>query len=297
MTAPTTSSSAPSLRTLTLGHSPDPDDAFMFWALANDRIDTGGLAFEHVLQDIQTLNERATRGELDITAISIHAYADPRIHTRYAVLSSGASMGDNYGPMIVTRDAVAPERLHEVEIAVPGLLTSAFLALRLWFAERGIRSFRHRVVPFDAIMEEVVAGTAEAGLLIHEGQLVYEKAGLLSPLNLGKWWFERTGGLPLPLGCNAVRKELGAPLMRQLARVLRESIRVSLASREEALRHALRWARGMDVPLADEFVGMYVNDLTLDYGDRGREAIRRFLGDAHAAGLIAAPVAVEFVTP
>jgi 1,4-dihydroxy-6-naphthoate synthase len=167
----------------------------------------------------------------------------------------------------------------------------------MWFAERGVREFRHRVVPFDQIMEAVIAGDADAGLLIHEGQLLYEKAGLKSPVNLGEWWHARTGGLPLPLGCNAVRKELGDAMMRKLARVLRESIRVSLEHRDEALRHSLQWARGMEVPLADEFVGMYVNDLTLDYGERGREAIRRFLADAHSLGLIPEPVAMEFISP
>jgi 1,4-dihydroxy-6-naphthoate synthase len=281
------------LRTLTLGHSPDPDDAFMFYALAKDKIDTGGLAFEHILQDIQKLNERATRGELDITAISVHAYAF--VADKYAVLPHGASMGDNYGPMIVAREAIDPADLAKREIAVPGEMTSAFLALRLWYALRGVREFRYRVVPFDQIMGAVERGEVDGGLLIHEGQLTFEAAGMTSIVNLGEWWYERTAGLPLPLGCNAIRRDLGRDLIAKTARLLRQSIQYSLDHRAPALEYALNWARDMEVHLADEFVGMYVNDLTLDYGDRGREAIRRFLDESFEQGLLPHRVAMEFV--
>jgi 1,4-dihydroxy-6-naphthoate synthase len=280
-------------RTLTLGHSPDPDDAFMFWALAAGKIDTGELEFEHILQDIQTLNERAQRGELDITAISVHAYA--YVLDKYAVLPSGASMGDGYGPMIVARERIELPDLATTEIAVPGEMTSAFLALRLWHAIAGVKEFPYRVVPFDQIMDVVKSGEVPCGLLIHEGQLTFEKEGLVSLINFGEWWHERTKGLPLPLGCNAIRKDMGPEMMSRVSRLLTASIKAGLEHRQEALQYALKWARGMETRLADEFVGMYVNDLTLDYGDRGRAGIRRFLQEAHQHGLLPEPVEMEFV--
>jgi 1,4-dihydroxy-6-naphthoate synthase len=265
----------------------------MFYGLAREKFDTGELRFEHVLQDIQTLNERATRGELDITAISVHACA--YVLDKYAVLSSGASMGDNYGPMIVACEAFEPRALAGKLIAVPGTMTSAFLTLRLWFALEGLGQPRFVVVPFDEIIAEVAAGRADAGLIIHEGQLTYEQAGLKSIINFGEWWFARTGGLPLPLGCNAIRRDLGHDLMRRVSGILLQSIRYSLDHRAEALEYALAWARDMERGLADRFVGMYVNELTLDYGERGREAIRRFLNEAHAHGLIPVEPHIEFV--
>lgn len=273
---------------LTLGHSPDPDDAFMHYALARGKIDTGPYRFEHVLQDIQTLNERATRGELDITAISVHAYA--YVADKYALLPSGASMGDRYGPMVVAREPLSPDDLRGRRIAVPGLMTSAYLELRL-----AIGDFEPAVVPFDRILEEVAAGAFDAGLIIHEGQLTYRNQGLHSCLELGTWWDELTGGLPLPLGANTIHKRHGER-MPEIARILEASIRYGLDHRAEALDYALGWARDMEVALADEFVGMYVNHWTLDYGDRGRAAIRELLDRAHRAGLIPQVHGLEFVT-
>ena len=272
---------------LTLGHSPDPDDAFMHYALAKEKIDTGPYRFEHILQDIQTLNERATRGELDITAISVHAYA--YVSDRYALLPSGASMGDRYGPMVVAREPYDPADLPGKTIAVPGLMTSAYLELRLAIGE-----FDARVVPFDQIIPRVAAGEFDAGLIIHEGQLTYRDAGLHSCLELGAWWDELTGGLPLPLGANTIHKRHGER-MPEIARILEESIRYGLEHREEALAYALQWARDMETDLADRFVGMYVNHWTLDYGEKGRAAIRELLERAHAAGLIPAVPGLEFV--
>lgn len=277
------------VRTLTLGHSPDPDDAFMFYALAEDKIPTGGLRFEHILQDIQTLNERALREELDISAISIHAYT--RVLDKYALLPCGASMGDNYGPMIVANEPFDPAELKRKRIAVPGRMTSAYLAMKIYM--RG--DFDHVVIPFDEIMDAVRDGRADCGLLIHEGQLTYEREGFANIVNLGEWWFERTGGLPLPLGANVVRKSLGADRLRRLNRILKASIRYGLEHREEAVRHSLQWGRGMSHEMADEFVGMYVNELTLDFGERGRAGVERFLAEAHELGFIPEPVALEFV--
>lgn len=279
------------VRTLTLGHSPDPDDAFMFYALAEDKIPTGGLRFEHILQDIQTLNERALRGELDISAISIHAYS--RVLDKYALLPCGASMGDNYGPMVVSLAPFDPAELATKLIAVPGEMTSAFLALKLYL---GTADFRWKVVPFDQIMDAVKAGEADCGLLIHEGQLTYEAEGFHSIVNLGEWWFERTGGLPLPLGANVVRKDLGPEMLTRLNAILKQSIEYGLEHRREAVRHSMRWARGMGEDLADEFVGMYVNELTLDFGERGRRGVELFLREAHEKGFIAEPVELEFVS-
>ncbi len=277
---------------LTLGHSPDPDDAFMFHALATYAVDTEGLRFEHILQDIQTLNERATREELDISAISIHAYA--HVLDKYALLPCGASMGDNYGPMIVAREPFPAADLPQKRIAVPGLMTSAFLALKLFL---GTDQFDYTVVPFDRIMDEVKAGRADGGLLIHEGQLTYEAEGLHSIVTLGEWWYERTDGLPLPLGANVVRKALGPEMLRRINRVLRRSIEHALQpeNRRAAVQHSMQWARGMGEDLADEFVGMYVNELTLDFGDRGRAGVERFLREAHENGFLPEPVDLEFV--
>lgn len=275
-------------RLITVGHSPDPDDAFMFYALAHDKLDTGHLRFRHELQDIETLNRRALRGELDVTAVSIHAYA--HLLDKYALLPSGCSMGDRYGPLVVARRPLTPDDLPAVRIAVPGTLTTAFLALRLLLP----RGFRHDVVPFDQILAAVAAGTHDAGLIIHEGQLTFANQGLHLVADLGVWWQERTG-LPLPLGGNAVRRDLGPDTIRQVSRLLKESIRYALDHRDDALAYALRYARDMDRGLADRFVGMYVNDWTLDYGPRGREAVRRLLQEGHKAGVIPNPVEVEFV--
>ena len=272
---------------LTLGHSPDPDDAFMHYALAKDRIETGPYRFEHILQDIQTLNERATRGELDITAISVHAYA--YVADKYALLPSGASMGDRYGPMVVAPKPYAREELRNLRIAVPGLMTSAYLELRL-----AIGAFEAQVVPFDEIIQRVVAGEFDAGLIIHEGQLTYADAGLHSCLELGEWWDDLSGGLPLPLGANTIHKRHGKA-MPDIARILEHSIRYGLEHREEALAYALGWARDMEVDLADEFVGMYVNHWTLDYGEKGRAAIRLLLDMAYQADLIPEVKDLEFV--
>ena len=276
-----------------VGHSPDPDDAFMFHALANDRIPTGNLRFEHQLQDIETLNRRALKGELEVTAVSIHAYSF--LLDRYALLPTGCSMGDKYGPMIVTRKPMKVEALPAVTIAVPGTLTTAFLTLKLLFESIGAADkLKYEVVPFDEIIPALAAGKYEAGLIIHEGQLTFQNQGLHLAVDLGVWWQDRTG-LPLPLGGNVVRKDLGAATMTEVSRLIRASIRYGLDHRREALAYALQYAREMDVELADKFVGMYVNDWTLDYGDRGRAAIRKLLDEAHRAGIIPAPVAVEFV--
>jgi len=275
-------------RLINVGHSPDPDDAFMFYALAHDKLDTGDLQFHHELQDIETLNRRALRGELEVTAVSIHAFA--HLTDKYALLPSGCSMGDRYGPMVVSRRPLSIGELANVRIAVPGTLTTAFLALRLLLPQ----GFAYEVVPFDKILDAVASGRFDAGLIIHEGQLTFQNQGLRLVVDLGVWWQEQTG-LPLPLGGNVVRRDLGDETMRQISRLLKESIRYALAHRDEALSYALRYARNMTRELADQFVGMYVNDWTLDYGPRGREAVRRLLDEGHRAGVIASPVAVEFV--
>ncbi len=273
---------------ITVGHSPDPDDAFMFYALAHDKIDTGDYAFRHELQDIETLNRRALRGELEVTAISIHAYA--QLLDKYALLPSGCSMGDKYGPMVVARRPMSIDDLKQARIAVPGTMTTAFLALRLLLPA----GFTYEVLPFDEILGAVEAGTFDAGLIIHEGQLTFRNQGLHLVVDLGVWWQERTG-LPLPLGGNVVRRDLGAETIRDVSRLLKESIRYALDHRQDALDYALKYARDMDKSLADRFVGMYVNEWTLDYGPRGREAVRRLLDEGHKAGVIPSPVAVEFV--
>jgi 1,4-dihydroxy-6-naphthoate synthase len=271
-----------------LGHSPDPDDAFMFWALAEDRIDARGFEFEHVLRDIQTLNEWALEGRLEVTALSLHAY--PFVQDRYVLLPHGASMGEGYGPVVVAREGMSPERLSEVEIAIPGRMTTAFLVLRLFLGA----DFAYREVPFDRILEEVQTGRAEAGLLIHEGQLTYAAEGLSKVVDLGEWWLLETG-LPLPLGVNAARRDLGPAALKELSSVLEESIRAGLANRPEAMRYAMRFGRGIDAELADRFVGMYVNERTCDYGDEGRQAVSELLRRAEAIGAFEEPVRLEFV--
>jgi len=277
------------VRTARIGHSPDPDDAFMFFGIASGRVDTGSFRIEQVLEDIEGLNRRALRQELEVSAVSIHAYA--HLADAYALMPCGASMGDGYGPLVVAREPLTREALASATIAVPGTLTSAFLALRLCLG----RDFEHRIVPFDRILDVVAEGGADAGLVIHEGQLTYARQGLHRIVDLGIWWGERTGGLPLPLGGNAVRRDLGLPAMRELTRILRDSIDYGLTHREEALAYALDFGRGLDGTLADRFVGMYVNDLTRDYGERGREAIRRFLREGAEAGVVPPLAQLEFV--
>lgn len=279
-------------RVLTLGHSPDPDDAFMFYGLAKDLLPTQGYRFQHILQDIQTLNERARRGELDISAVSIHAYA--YLTRDYALLPSGASMGDGYGPMLVAKQRYAREEIARLRIAVPGLLTSAFLALQLWL-DKPAQAFQHVVVPFDQIFEAVRSGKAEVGLIIHEGQLTYARQGLQVCQDLGIWWNQENDGLPLPLGGNVIHKRISPEDRSAISRLLTASIRYSLDHREEAVRHALAYARDMGLELADKFVGMYVNHWTLDYGDPGRESIRRFLKRGFEMGLIPQMTELEFV--
>jgi 1,4-dihydroxy-6-naphthoate synthase len=293
----------------TLGHSPDPDDAFMFYAMAENKIDLRGYRFQHQLEDIQTLNERAVRGELHISAVSIHAYA--YVAHKYALLPCGASMGDGYGPIIVrkrrngetakrrnqqaamshppTAYEAARELLATRKIAVPGKMTSAFLALQLFLGE-----FDCVVVPFDQIFDAVLNGRADAGLIIHEGQLTYGKSGFEKIVDLGKWWKEQTG-FPLPLGGNVVRKDIPKPVRHDLSEIIRESIDYGLAHRDEAVQHSLPYARDLDAKLAGKFIGMYVNEFTRDYGEVGRDAIRKFLAEAHNKGYTGAPIQVEFV--
>jgi len=299
---------SPERNVFTLGHSPDPDDAFMFYAMAENKIDLHGYRFEHRLEDIQTLNERALRGELHISAISIHAYAYAA--DKYALLPCGASMGDGYGPIVVRKhppsnsesfreqgiqhptpneDVDVHEWLRSCVIAVPGRMTSAFLALQLYLGD-----FKHVVVPFDQIFDVVKAGRADAGLIIHEGQLTYARSGFQKIVDLGEWW-KRETGLPLPLGGNVLRKDIPRSVRHELLEIMRRSIDFGLAHRAEAVRHSLPYARDMNAELAGKFISMYVNDYTRDYGKTGRAAIRKFLGDAHDAGYIDNPVEVEFV--
>jgi 1,4-dihydroxy-6-naphthoate synthase len=282
-----------STRNITLGHSPDPDDAFMFYALAKGLIPAQGLSFEHILQDIQTLNERATRGELDVSAISIHAYA--YVSDKYALLPSGASMGDGYGPMLVAKNVMSANEIVKSTIAVPGEMTSAFLALQLWL-DTPATKLNYKVVPFDKIFETVNKGEADVGLIIHEGQLTYEDQGLKLCEDLGVWWGRENEGLPLPLGGNVIHKRFIPEDRKMISDLLTESIQFSLNHRPEAVAHALQYARDMGMELADRFVGMYVNDWTLDYGDKGRETIRRFLGRAFEKGLIPHRQELEFVS-
>jgi 1,4-dihydroxy-6-naphthoate synthase len=278
-----------------VGHSPDPDDAFMFYALAKGAIDTGPYRFEHELVDIETLNRRAFSGELELTAVSLHAYA--HLADKYLLCPCGASMGDQYGPMVVTRQPQSLDELRADEsaaIAVPGTLTTAFLALRMCLG----REFSHVVVPFDQIIEATVAGeyqgqNIDAGLIIHEGQLTYADDNLQLVADMGRWWYEETG-LPLPLGANAIRKDLGDEVIRDVTRLLYQSIQYGLDHRQAALDYALGFGRGLDHAKADQFVGMYVNDWTLDFGERGREAVRMLLARGHEAGVIPKLVVPEF---
>lgn len=271
-----------------LGHSPDPDDAFMFYGLATGTLDSGPYQFTHILQDIQTLNERAMKGELEVSAISLHAY--PYVAKNYALMACGCSMGDNYGPMIVAKKAYTIDELKHLRIAIPGTMTTAFLAASIALG----KGFRNVVKPFDQILQYVQDGKADAGLIIHEGQLTYQNQGLVCCLDLGKWWMQRTG-LPLPLGGNVIRRDLGEAHMLAVTRKLKESIQFSLDHREAAVKHALQYARDMNVKLADEFVGMYVNDWTLDYGPRGREAVNRLLDEGAAIGMIPKVTPVTFI--
>ena len=277
---------------LTLGHSPDPDDAFMFYGLAKGLVDDGGYEFEHILQDIQTLNERASRGELDISAISIHAYA--HVCDKYALLPSGASMGDGYGPMLVAREDFSKEEIASRRIAVPGTMTSAFLALQLWL-EQPAERIQYTVVPFDKIFDAVNRGEADVGLIIHEGQLTFENEGLVCCEDLGIWWGRENDGLPLPLGGNVIHKRIESDERKVVSDILENSIRYSLDNRSEAVEHSLQYARDMGIDLADKFVGMYVNDWTLDYGDAGRESIRRFLKRGYEMGVVSNNPELEFV--
>jgi len=278
--------------TLTLGHSPDPDDAFMFYGLAKELIPSHGYHFQHILQDIQTLNERATRGELDISAVSIHAYAF--VSDKYALLPSGASMGDGYGPMLVAKNKYSHEEILNRKFAVPGTMTSAFLALQLWLG-KSAKEFNYVVVPFDQIFATVRSGAADVGLIIHEGQLTYRNEGLVVCEDLGVWWGKENNGLPLPLGGNVIHKRFAPEVRREISNVLTASIQFSLDHRPEAVQHALQYARDMGRDLADKFVGMYVNHWTLDYGEKGRESIRRFLGQAFERGIIPHRQELEFV--
>lgn len=275
-------------RVLTVGHSPDPDDAFMFYALAHDKIETGDLAFRHELQDIETLNRRCLKAELEISAVSLHAFA--HLTDTYALLSSGCSMGDRYGPMVVARKPFKVDELRALKIAVPGTMTTAFLSLSLLLG----KGFSYEVIPFDQILDAVANGRVDAGLIIHEGQLTFQNQGLHLVVDLGVWWNDKTG-LPLPLGGNVVRKDLGPAMINNVSRLIRESIHYGLQHRKEALEYALKYGRDLDHALADKFVGMYVNDWTVDYGDRGRQAVKLLLAEGHRAGIIPNPVNVEFV--
>jgi len=284
------SSDSISVRSVTVGHSPDPDDAFMFHGIASGKVDTRGFAIEQLLEDIESLNRRCLDGSIEVSAVSIHAYA--HLTDRYALMPCGASMGDGYGPRIVARDALSPDALRGLRLAVPGTLTSAFLALQLYLDG----PFEYEVVPFDRILDVVRDGGADAGLVIHEGQLTYGDYGLHLVADLGAWWGERTGGLPLPLGGNVVRKDLGPDATRALTAVLRDSIEYGLEHRREALDYAIGFGRGLDDELNDRFVGMYVNDWTRDYGERGRASIERFLREGAERGLVPSVDALEFIT-
>ncbi len=282
-----TGSETPGIRTITVAHSPDSDDAFMFYGLATNKLETPGLKFEHKLKDIQSLNEDAKNGVFDVTAISFHAYA--YVSDKYALLPHGASIGDKYGPIVVSKEPKKASDIGSMKIAVPGELTSAYLALKIYNP-----NFEHVVVPFDEIIDSVLRGDVDAGLLIHEGQLFYHQLGLYKILDLGEWWHEKTT-LPLPMGGNVIRRDLGPELMQQVSKHLHASIAYSMDNREDALAYAMQFARDMQPELADRFVAMWVNDLTLDYGDRGREAVKLLLAEGHKAGIIPHEVEVEFV--
>lgn len=286
---PSVTNTASQTREITIAHSPDSDDAFMFYALATNKVRSPGIRYTHTLCDIETLNRKAREGDgfYDVSAISFHAY--PYIQDKYALLSSGGSVGEGYGPMVVATHAYSPSEVKKKKIAVPGTLTTAYLALKL-FAP----SVETEVVPFDQIIPQVLQGKYDAGLIIHEGQLTFDKLGLHRIVDLGRWWL-RVTGLPLPLGGNAIRRSLGPALMATAARALRESIQYALEHRDEALAYAMQFARDLDPQLADRFVGMYVNERTLDYGPDGREAVRRLLDMGHKAGIIPHAARVEFV--
>jgi 1,4-dihydroxy-6-naphthoate synthase len=277
----------PEIKTITVAHSPDSDDAFMFYGLATNKLETDGLKFEHTLKDIQSLNEDAKNGVFDVTAISFHAYA--YVADKYALLPHGASIGDKYGPILVSREQYKTEDIPKLKIAIPGEMTSAFLALRIYNQD-----FEYIVVPFDQIIDAVKEGKADAGLLIHEGQLFYKQMGLKKVLDLGEWWHEKTG-LPLPMGGNVIRRDLGEDLMRKVSKHLHRSIMYSMENREDALSYAMQFARDMPTELADRFVAMWVNDLTLDYGERGREGVKRLLQEGYDKGIIKNKVEVDFV--
>lgn len=270
-----------------VAHSPDSDDAFMFWALAKDRIDTEGLIFTHTLTDIETLNHEAMKGTYELTAISYHAYA--KIHETYALLNVGSSIGDQYGPVVIARKSFTPDELKQITIAVPGELTTAYLALKIWNPE-----VKTAVVPFDQIMERVESGEFEAGLIIHEGQLTYQKQGFVKVVDLGEWWFEECN-LTLPLGSNAIRLDLGEDLIQKIGRVLKRSIEYGLNHREEALDYAMQFARGLDRETANEFVGMYVNEMTLDADVEIRKAVKLLLWRGHGIGLISEKIEPHFI--
>ena len=282
-----TSVSASGLREIAVAHSPDSDDAFMFYGLATHKVRTPGLRFTHTLCDIETLNQKAREGVYDVTAISFHAY--PYIQDKYALMACGGSVGEGYGPMIVSPRPFTADEIKGRKIAVPGTLTTAYLALQLF--SPGIET---EVVPFDQIIPQVLEGKYEAGLIIHEGQLTYDKSGLHRVVDLGKWW-QKVTGLPLPLGGNAIRRELGPELMLTVTAALRESIQYGLEHREEALSYAIQFARDLDTASADKFVGMYVNERTLDYGSDGREAVRRLLDMGHKAGIIGPEARVDWI--
>ena len=281
------SSVSSAVREITVAHSPDSDDAFMFYALATNKVRVPGLKFSHTLTDIETLNRKAMEGFYDVSAISFHAY--PYVQDKYALMPCGGSVGEQYGPMVISPRMIGLDDLKSMKIAVPGTMTTAYLALKL-FAP----TIETAVVPFDRIIPEVLAGKYEAGLIIHEGQLTYERSGLKRILDLGKWWHEQTG-LPLPLGGNAIRRELGPELIAQVTRALRDSIQFALDHREPALAYAMQFARDLDSQMADRFVGMYVNDRTLDYGDDGKRAVVKLLDMGYQAGIIPHKPAVEFV--
>ena len=271
---------------ITVAHSPDSDDAFMFFGLASGNVETGGIEVDQVLADIETLNRAAFEGKYEVTAVSFHAYA--HLVDKYALLPHGASMGDKYGPIVVARQDGSTQ-VKGSRIAIPGTLTTAYLALRIYEP-----SFEYVVVPFDQIQQAVLEGKAEAGLLIHEGQLTYEEEGLRKIVDLGEWWSERTGGLPLPLGGNIIRRDLGPEMIAKVSKMLHDSIAYALSHREEAVEYAIQFGRGLDRARTDRFVGMYVNDLTLSYGDRGRRGVERLMADAFERGLIPQRVPVEF---
>src|SRR6185436_6408891 len=272
---------------ITVAHSPDSDDAFMFFGLASGAVDTGGIVVDQVLADIETLNRAAFDGRYEVTAVSFHAYA--HLVDKYALLPHGASMGDKYGPIVVARQGAGPQGVKGSRVAIPGTLTTAYLALRIYEPD-----FEYVVVPFDEIQQAVLDGKAEAGLLIHEGQLTYQDEGLQKIVDLGEWWAERTAGLPLPLGGNIIRRDLGPEMIGKVSKMLHDSIAHALSHREAAVEYAIQFGRGLDKAKTDRFVGMYVNDLTLSYGERGKRGLERLMGDAFDNGLIPKPVPVVF---